>query len=373
MKVVIFIDWFAPAYKAGGPIQSIVNLVNQEIEGVEYKIICSNKDVDGQLLQGIDYDKWVQYNKTTQVWYNSNNKIILGLLKQIRSWKPDIFFINGIYSFYYNFLPIVRSRSVKKIISVRGMLHAGALTQKKLKKKVYLRIWKLLNIHRTNNFHATTIEEEKFIKANFGMKVKVFVAQNLPRVFQSHTFSKKVPDFIKLISIGLVSPMKNYLETIKSLAQCNVNVHYSIYGAIKDAGYWQQCLEEIKKLPGNIKIEYLSALPSSKVQEALNHSQVFILPSKSENFGHAIYEALTAGKPVITSHNTPWNNLEDSKAGLNVSTENNYELSKAICFFAQMDAKELDEWSNGAQAYAKKEIDLEQIKNQYKKMFSAVS
>lgn len=373
MKIVILIDWFAPAYKAGGPIQSIVNLVNQELEGIEYKIICSNKDVDGQLLQGITYDCWVQYNKGTQVWYNSNNLAILNILKKIKSWEPDIFFINGIYSLYYNFLPIVGNKNVKKIISVRGMLHTGALTQKKFKKKMYLSVWKLLNIHKSNNFHATTIEEAKFVKATFGKNTKVFVAQNLPRILKALPVSKKEPGVLELISIGLISPMKNYLKVIKSLSECDVTVHYSIYGTIKDPGYWQHCLEEIKKLPANIKVDYCGDLPSSEVQEKLNQAQVFILPSKSENFGHAIFEALTAGKPVITSHHTPWNNLDESHAGLNVSTENDYEVSKAICFFARMDAGELAEWSRGAQAYAEKEIDLEQIRDQYKRMFSSVS
>ena len=122
MKIVIFIDWFAPAYKAGGPIQSIVNLVNQPLEGAEYRIICSNKDLDGSPLQDIRPNTWVRFNERTEVWYISNDKTILSLLKKIAFWKPDIFFINGVYSFYYNFLPIAFGTAAKKIISARGAL-----------------------------------------------------------------------------------------------------------------------------------------------------------------------------------------------------------------------------------------------------------
>ena len=367
---MIFIDWFSPAYKAGGPIQSVLNLVNQKIEGIQYKVICSNKDLGGELLQGVKYDKWIQFNSHTQVWYNSENKTVLSLLKQLSKWEPDIFFINGIYSFYYNFLPLVFGSKTKKIISARGMLHAGALSQKGLKKAVYLKIWKLLNIHRKNGFHATNPEEEKFIRTVFGEKARVFVAQNLPRSLESLPTTAKEINHLHLISIGLISPMKNYLETIKALAYCKGIVDYSIYGPVKDAAYWRQCKEEINKLPANIQVHYRGDLPSQKVQEVLNRAEVFVLPSKSENFGHAIYEALTAGKPVITSHHTPWNNLQAAKAGFNISVENDYELSEAISSFARMDSKELLEWADGAKTYAEKAIDINQIKEQYQKMFS---
>ncbi|MDQ6608215.1 MAG: hypothetical protein M3Y85_00115, partial [Bacteroidota bacterium] len=181
MKVLVFIDWFAPAYKAGGPIQSIINLVNQPLEGLEYKIICSNRDLDKHQLTSVPFDKWVRFNKQTEVWYNSNNKKIIEILKLSLRWSPDIFFINGIYSFYYNFLPLIYGGGIKKIVSVRGMLHSGALSQKRFKKRAYIVIWKFLGLHHTSTFHATTPEEKNFVQTAFDEKTKVFVAQNFPR------------------------------------------------------------------------------------------------------------------------------------------------------------------------------------------------
>ena len=35
-KVLICIDWFLPAYKAGGPIQSISNMVNHLKNHIEF-------------------------------------------------------------------------------------------------------------------------------------------------------------------------------------------------------------------------------------------------------------------------------------------------------------------------------------------------
>lgn len=369
LKIVVFIDWFAPAYKAGGPIQSIVNLVNQPLEGVEYRVVCSNIDLDGLPLQGIATDRWVSFNERTEVWYNSGNMKMLRILKEVSAWGADIFFINGIYSISYNLLPLLAGKAGKKIISARGMLHAGALSQKGAKKKLYLALWKLLRIHRKHSFHATNNEEEKFIRAVFGEKTSVFVAQNLPRILSRKALKPKKTGSLDLVSVGLISPMKNYLEVLKALASCEANINYTIYGPVKDAFYWEACKMQIERLPKNITINYKGDLASTNVPKALCEAHVFVLPSKSENFGHAIYEALTAGLPVITSHFTPWNQLQEAKAGFNVSLENDYELSKAICFFAAATESEIENWSAGAIAYAERAIDLGQIKSQYHRMF----
>jgi glycosyltransferase involved in cell wall biosynthesis len=90
---------------------------------------------------------------------------------------------------------------------------------------------------------------------------------------------------------------------------------------------------------------------------------------KSENFGHAVYEALTAGRPVITSNNTPWNNLKDHRAGINVSTGDLTEMQNAIEFFVAMDQLQLEEWSNAAREYALQAVDMNETRKQYAKMF----
>ena len=61
----ILIPWFHPAYKAGGPIQSIANMVEQFHEKISYKIFCSNTDLNGTVLS-VPVNNWVKYNENTQ-------------------------------------------------------------------------------------------------------------------------------------------------------------------------------------------------------------------------------------------------------------------------------------------------------------------
>ena len=44
-RILIFIDWFLPAYKAGGPIRSIANLVDHLSESFKFYIITGDRDL----------------------------------------------------------------------------------------------------------------------------------------------------------------------------------------------------------------------------------------------------------------------------------------------------------------------------------------
>lgn len=363
LTIRIFIPWYLPAYKAGGPVQSIANLVAQPMEGAMYKIVTSNKELDGSTIN-VSPNRWVKQDAQTQVYYAAN-----GIKRKLLGTRDEVLFINGIYSWHYTLFPILFAPARRKVVSVRGMLHPGALSQKAWKKKFYLQLWKAFLLSGKLAFHASTEQEKTYVKQVFGPSALVYVASNFPRVFCRQPVMQKTRGELVLISIALLSPMKNILLVLEALQHTPDRITYQIYGPVKDHSYWQQCLERIRTLPSNITVQVHGDIHPAQVEQALAKGQVFVLPSKSENFGHAIYEALTAGKPVITSHHTPWNNLEKTKAGINISLEGIWEMAGAIKFFAGMGQAELEDWSRGAAAYAANSLDLAAIEEQYRQLF----
>ncbi|CAN5350718.1 hypothetical protein BH09BAC2_BH09BAC2_15730 [soil metagenome] len=347
---------------------SIANLVNTFTEGVTYKIFTSDYDLNNEPID-VETDKWIPFNDHTDVYYCSkNNRTISTLKEQLRITSPDVIFINGIYSPYFNLFPAVLG-TCKKIISVRGMLHPGAISQKAFKKEFYITLLKLLRLHKHSCFHASDHQEEIFIKNVFGKNANVYVAPNFPRTFSYQPVYTKTSGTLKLVTIALVSPMKNYLNVLEAMMNVKESITYNIYGPIKDASYWNECKKVINNLPKNIQVIYHGDIHPKNVEQALSTSEVYIQPSKSENFGHSIYEALAAGKPVITSNAVPWKHLNESGAGKNINPENIAELSSAINFFADMDQQDYNKWSTGAAAYARNAVDPEKIKTAYKQMF----
>lgn len=376
--VYISIPWFLPAYKAGGPIQSIANLVDQFAVGslqfanepYQFRIICGNRDLDGSLLKEVEYDQWVRFLNNTEVWYSSSDKITSVLNKELK--KDEVLFIVGIYSWDYNLKPLIFCKGVKKIISVRGMLHPGALSQKSFKKRIYLQLWKWLGLHKGNIFHATDAEEKKYIQQVFGEKAIVKIAANIPRLFALLPMPAKIDCKLIIGSIALISAMKNHLKVLEALhtIKSNYQIVYNIYGPVKDPVYWEQCQKLMASLPKNIQVNYKGAIAPTEVEKALAENQVIILPSKSENFGHSIIEALSAGRPVITSNTTPWNGLAAAEAGINVPGEDILGLANAISDFAAMDSTALSQWSRSAREYALKGVDLDRVKGEYRELFN---
>ncbi len=371
IKVFIITPWFAPAFRAGGPVQSLVNMVNQYYENISYQILCSNNDVDGTVLTDVAIDQWVKYNDNTSVWYTSKWNTLSSIRSLMKDNAPDVLYIVGIYSLKFNIIPLLFCKAPKKILSVRGMMHPGALSQKKWKKKLYLSLLNLLNIQKNTFFHVTDEIEEQYVKYQMGITARIIIAGNFPNKLITSAPLQKNAHSLSMVSIALISPMKNYLLVLKSLQHSSAHIEYHICGAIKDHSYWEECLQQIKQLPSNINVVYHGEVEPTEMTPFLERSHIAILPSKSENFGHSIYEALSVGKPVITSFGTPWLNLKHHHAGLNVNPETN-ELQNAIEFFANMNNDDYQHWVLGAGEYAAKAIDREKLKQDYNVMWGSV-
>ena len=369
IRVLVFIPWFSPSYLAGGPVQSVLNLVSAKPEGIEFRIFCGDTDLGGRKPEGILSDQWVVFNERCSVFYATRSGQFTKIRNSIKTINPSLIYIVGIFSPVYNLLPLVFSSGRPVLISPRGMLHPGALSKKSLKKQIYLHLFDRLVKKRRCGFHVSDDTEAGFVMRRYGNNIRVVPVANLPNVIPFRAKRIRDPGRLRLITVALISPMKNHLAILRALGRVVHDITYDIVGPVKDEAYWRNCLEEIGRLPQNIKVHYHGAAVPSMLPGFYYNSDVFICPSESENFGHAFYEALSSGCPVITSCNTPWNGLQEAKAGLNVPVDP-AAISAAIDFFAEMPAADFEMWSRSATDYAKRSIDIQVITQQYEKLFS---
>ncbi len=368
MIVFITIPWFLPAYRAGGPIQSIAHLVTNFKKDVEYRIICGDTDLNGEPLHGIVKNEWTAFNAYTKVWYAEKDNLSDVICKQIEQLQPDTIYIIGLFSWHFNIVPMLFCNAARKIVSVRGMLHPGALSQKKIKKRFFLTGLKFFGVARKIVFHATNEGEAQFIKDEFGIDANVVVAGNFSKQMTEQIAAPKQVGYLTLVTIALISPMKNHLMVLQALKHSTAQIVYNIYGPIKDEVYWESCVAITALLPNNIKVNYFGEIQPDQIDDVLLQQHVFIMPSKSENFGHSIAEALGAGKPVITSSHTPWNNLEMNNAGINVA-DNVEAIANAIAYFAELDETAYRQSAEAARVYARDRINSEENIRGYKRLF----
>lgn len=379
-RILIFYDHFYPAWKAGGPVQSLVNLVRQVYNEYELYVVCKPHEMNEQQpLPGIFVDKWMDWEGKAKVYYRDyKNAHHFQLKELIASVKPEAIFINGLFSLHFNIRPLQyavayckQHASCKLIVSARGMLHPGALSQKSLKKKIFLAFFKLAGWHKAVYWHATDEQEARYIKQQLGDTMNVIVAGNFPNLLPTATMPVKKTNELVMGTIALISPMKNHLAVLHVLQKSSASIQWHIYGPVKDVAYWKECEALIAKLPSTIKVICHGELSPADKTKAMEQFQVFIMPSKSENFGHALLEALSAGKPVITTDTTPFKHLQDVKAGFTANINQLHEdLSFAIARYVAMTESELTEHSKSAAAFGATFVDSNLIKQQYQTLFT---
>ncbi len=375
-KILIFIDWYLPGYKAGGPIQSIANLVAHLKEEFDFSIITRDTDYCESIpYSTIKSDEWNLQSDGVNVYYFSQSALNRSNIKKIiRQTDFDIVYLNGIFSLYFTLLPLffLRKKKNKKIvIATRGMFAESALGVKKMKKRFFLRSVKILNLFDSVIFHASTAKEKNDIQIALGPSVKIETAGNLPQKNVSDNLNerKKSKGSLKLVNVARISPEKNLLFALELLQKVKGNVELDIYGPIYNEAYWEECKTVMAILPHNIKVNYMGSLESEKVTNEIINYDFMFMPTRGENFGHIILQSLSVGCPVIISDQTPWKNLIEINVGWDIPLDRQDLFIQTIENCAEMKQEEYNEMTVAAFNFAKKYIDNPEIVEQNRHLF----
>ena len=354
--ILVFIDWFRPAYKAGGPIQSVVNIVNN-LKEFEFWICTSDKDIDSKnKLDAVEINKWTQFSKNCKVIYLSeeqrNKSYFIKIYSQI---QPSVIYFNSMFSKQFTLVPYaaLRKKNSKIILAPRGMLGEGPLHSKPIKKNIFIRITKTLNYFNSVIWHVSSSKEAADVKKNYGNNASTKVAPNLSVINQiGFNMSEKKIGTLSLFTISRISPIKNIHKTLDFLDSLyKGTIFFNIYGPIEDTKYWEECLEKISDLPANIHVSHMGDLHPNKVQKTINQHHFLIMPTEHENYGHSIVESFQACKPVIISDRTPWLNLAEKKAGWDIPLNDRDKYIQIIQNALDMDQDTYAMYSRNALNY----------------------
>jgi glycosyltransferase involved in cell wall biosynthesis len=352
-RVLVFIDWYLPGYKAGGPVRSVANLVDHLRDRIDFHIVARNTEyTESTPFAGITPDCWTLLPGGEKVWYASQAGTSRAAWKRILGAEPwDALYINGLYSWHYNILPLWLSQRMpaRRIVAVRGMLAAGAMRHGALKKLLFLSMARLVDLYKGVCFQATNEEEAKEVRLHIMKHADVRVVPNLSRKLQEEFIPiAKQPGAVKLVSVARIAVEKNTLLAIDSLRNVQGRVEFILYGPVYDQGYWAKCQAVIAELPGHVQVVHRGALPAEKVSRVLAEHHALFLPSAGENFGHTMLESLCAGRPLLISDRTPWRDLEAGQAGWDLPLDRPEAFTVAVEKLCAMDQVEYDRWTQGA-------------------------
>lgn len=374
-KVLVFIDWFLPGDKAGGPVRSCANLLDHLGNDFEFSVVTRDTDyTESKPYDSITSDAWNEHDGK-RVYYISARELNKETISRIiREEKPAAVYLNGIWSQPFTAWPLKELKKskgkTKVIVAARGMLAPSALAIKATKKKLFLRLAKWRDDFSNVIFHATNEKEATDIRKSIGDKTKILVAGNLPRKAGNvPAHALKIKDKLRIVSVARIAPEKNTLFALEVLSKVGVEVEADFFGTIYDESYWQQCKAVIEKLPSNIKVKFPGAIPSAAISKALVGYDLLFMPTRGENFGHIILESMQAGTPVLISDQTPWKNLAQENAGWDLPLKSVDGFVQTIANVAGMSDMEFKKYSEAALALAGKYASDEKLIEDNRKLF----
>jgi glycosyltransferase involved in cell wall biosynthesis len=362
--VLVAVGRYLPGFKAGGPIRSVANLVERLGEEFSFKVVTRDRDLgDDAPYPDVVPGQWQQVGKAQVRYLGPQELSPRAWRRLLTTTRHDVLYLSSffdrptVWTVLLRRLGLVPGKPI--VLAPRGEFSARALATKRLRKRAYLRAVAWSGALRGVVFQASAEHEAAEIAAALAA-----VGEGSPRVFVAPDVSLASPTNgvasdrplkrrgeANIAFVGRVARIKNLGYALKLLRGIEGRIRFEVIGPIEDAGYLRECLAASADLaPGTVMMR--GSLSPAAVRARLGESHLLLLPTCSENFGHAILEALTAGCPVLISDRTRWRDLESRQAGWDLPLDQPEAFRSALRRLISMDEGEYAAWSEGAAAYA---------------------
>lgn len=201
------------------------------------------------------------------------------------------------------------------MISPHGMLEPWALAHKGLKKRLAWPIYQKRILQRANCLHATSQYEGENLR-RLGLTAPIAI---IPWGVEVSECGRRGGNFCgqekSLLFMGRLHPVKGLPLLLEAWAKVTRR-GWKLRIAGPDEGGHQT---ELQRLVGALgiqdSVEFLGPVWGEAKEQMFLESDLFVLPTYSENFGIAVAEAMAYGLPVITTHGAPWKVLEEEGCG----------------------------------------------------------
>ena len=366
MTVLAIIRHYLPGYQSGGPARTLANLVETLGNEIQFRIITCDRDlVDEAPYTGVAVDGWNRVGKAEVYYASQPNRSVRRLARLIRCTRHDILYLNSFFDSVVTVKTLLARRfgllpRVPSVIAPRGEFSPAALSLDRWKKVAYLAGAKRLGLYRDLVWQASSEFEADDIRRTLGgtaqlLPEPMFVAPNLPRPVSKETatvHSRAPGEPLQVIFLSRITPLKNLAYALRVLQQVRVRVRFSIYGPVADRGYWSKCQRLSGCLPDNVSVEYRGEVQPADVHRVLQAHDLFFLPTQSENYGHAIAEALSVGTPALIADTTPWRGLEEAGVGWDLPLEEPERFARCVDRCAEFGPEEYQAWRQRVRRYA---------------------
>lgn len=329
-------------------------------DDIDFRVVCMDRDLrQSEAYPDVRIGSWQRVGKGQVIYLPAQAMRPWQLRRLLGNETPDTVYFNSFFNPRFTISPLWSMRygllpAWKTLIAPRGEFSPGALKFRAPKKKAYLYTALIGGFLKDVQWHASTHYEAEDIKRATGVADKrITIAPDLPGgVPRDVCHETKVPGVLRVVTLSRVVRQKNLAQAIEIVSRLEGRIAFDIYGLQEDTNYLEECQALIRSAPRNVEINFLGPIAHEAVAARMNSYDVFLLPTNSENFGHAIYEAMSCGLPVVISDRTPWRHLHSHGAGYDLDLDDRDAFVAALTRYVRMSAVEFESCRNGARSFA---------------------
>lgn len=348
-----------PGNDATGPNRSLAALYGALADRIDFVVIAPNRSRYGRTP--IVPAGTICRDRGVETHYLDPGPTIGRQLRHILDRDPAaLLWLQSFFSRWFTIAPLAAMaagmlKPRPLLISPRGELSEQALALGSRLKRPYLRLARRSKLLRRAALHATSEAERGDIAGRGLGEHRLFFAPDTAQLAPLPAHKVRPAGApLRLAFVGRIHPMKGLLLALRALRNVVAPVQLDIWGPVQDEDYRQACNVEIDALPGHVGCAWKGIMAADGVVAGLAGYDLMLLPSESENFGHAIFESLSAGTPVLIGDRTPWRGLEQAAAGWDLPSPSPERIAALVDAMAGMAPDALQRHRDGARRFAER-------------------
>lgn len=273
---------------------------------------------------GLESSAWMESDKDCWKGASAETFKVMGvprsfgyapdLEKALVRYDPDVVHLHGLWMYPAQAVLRWHRRTGKPYVySAHGMLSPVALNFSAWKKRIARRLFQEAALDRAAILHATNeTEAEEF--RHFGLRNRIAV---VPLGIQITPVPNVPPEPLRrVLSLGRFHPKKGLDRLIEAWAR--IEEHFPGWAldlvGPDEGGH----MTELQKLADRLsvqRVKFGSPLYGVERDVCMAAAEIFVLPTRGENFALTVPESLMMETPVIATHGAPWSGLVRESCG----------------------------------------------------------